>query len=113
MLKVYMNNNALYVLDSEEQLVYEVESYTPCGGELRIVWNLVLVAGKDYINPDVSDEQGWCPANRFVDDLQYKSCSQYIAEESLKELLEDEGFDVLGKIEDLHGSIKDVIIGIN
>lgn len=108
-LNVYMNNNALYVLDEDEQLVYRTESYTPCGGELRIMWNLVLVAGKDYINPDVSDEQGWCPANRFTDGIQFRSCSQYLNSETLEELLKDEGFKILGKYNDLHGSLRDIV----
>lgn len=93
----------LYV-ESENKLIYEVQyKYQLDSVEFCQMYDLVLVGGYDYINPDTSDLQGYVGADRFIDDVQLESVIVYI-DESLKGKLEDEGYWIVKKLPVIHES---------
>ena len=97
-MKVYLENKKFYVVNETEKLVYMVSEYNvhhDCG---YIAINLELVAGWDYVNPDENDVQGWCPADRFVEDVQMEIIPQYFLVEGMKEALEANDYTVLEEI---------------
>ncbi len=94
----YLESNKFYVMNEDEKLVYKVGEYETFSGSIYLQINLELVAGWDYVNPDENDVQGWCPADRFVEDVQYEWVSQYFLKEGMEEALSASGFDVLENI---------------
>lgn len=91
-MKTYMNNLNLYALN-EDKFVYCVESIESYDNHDYFSVELKLVAGWDYL--DDSNSQGWVPADRFIDDVQYDSIVQYFTIESLTEALEEKGYKVV------------------
>lgn len=109
-MKKFLENNALYV-QNDDKLVYKVESFEAYDGWNSLHLNLVLVAGWDYLRPDHSDVQGWCGANWFVEEVQTETVIQYFMEEGMKESLEANGYEVLGKFDELKdASLKALIL---
>lgn len=98
MSRHYLESHKFYVENEEDKLIYKVgsyETYADCN-YLRI--NLELVAGWDYVNPDENDIQGWCPADKFVEDVQTETVIQYFLQEGMKEALEANDYKVLENI---------------
>lgn len=81
---------------SEDKLIYKVESYRQLdSSEIGYVYNLELVAGYDYINPDYSDMQGYVSKENFVEDIHLEQITFYPMSETLTEALEDNGYKVI------------------
>lgn len=97
MARMYLEGKKFYV-KNEEKFIYEVKSFEAYDGYNTLHFNLELVAGWDYINPDMNDIQGYVPADRFVEDLQSETVIQYFMEESLKECMEANDYEVLEKL---------------
>lgn len=97
MARMYLEGKKFYV-KNEENFIYEVKSFEAYDGYNTLHFNLELVAGWDYINPDMNDIQGYVPADRFVEDLQSETVIQYFMEESLKECMEANDYEVLEKL---------------
>lgn len=97
-MKHYLENHKFYVMDEDEKLVYKVGEYETYYDYDALHIHLELVAGWDYVNPDENDEQGWCPAERFVEDIQHETVAQYFLKEGMEEALEDNGYVIMKKI---------------
>lgn len=97
-MKHYLENHKFYVLNEDAKLVYKVGEYETYHDSEGIHIHLELVAGWDYVNPDENDVQGWCPANRFVEDVQWEMVFQYFLVEGMKEALQENGYTILDKI---------------
>ena len=97
-MRHYLESNKFYVTDADEKLVYKVGEYETFSGHDAIHIHLELVAGWDYVNPDYNDVQGWCPADRFVDDVQTEIIAQYFLVEGMKEALEANDYTILKNI---------------
>jgi len=95
-MKAYLESKAIFVQDDDKH-VYKVESMEIYDGYNSLRLNLVLVCGWDYINPDTSDVQGWCKADRFIEDVQDVQEICYIMQESVTECLEANGYEILEK----------------
>lgn len=97
-MKHYLENYKFYVVNEDEKLVYKVGEFETYGNANFITIELELVAGWDYVNPDENDIQGFVPADRFVEDVQFEYINQYLLEEGMKEALEANGYTVLENI---------------
>lgn len=96
-MKHYLENYKFYVVNGKK-LVYKVGEFETYGNANFITIELELVAGWDYVNPDENDIQGFVPADRFVEDVQFEYINQYLLEEGMKEALEANGYTVLENI---------------
>ena len=85
-------NSEIYVRN-EEKLVYRL--YATELHETTMYLHLELVAGWDYINPDLNDVQGWVAADRFTEEVQSEHLVCYILNESIKECLWANDFEVI------------------
>ena len=110
-MKHYLGDRNMILVKNSDNLVYKVNEYETWRDTNYISWTLELVAGWDYIDPDTVTGQGWCPANRFIEDVQEERVSQYFLQESLMSALESEDFTVLNEIE--VNSVKLAIGGYN
>ena len=99
-MKHYLESRKFYVVDEDKKLDYEVGEFETYSNTDYITINLELVAGWDYVNPDYTDVQGWCPADRFVEDVQYEFINQYFLKEGMEEALVENGYTVLEEISD-------------
>ena len=97
-MRHYLENNKFYVINDDEKLVYKVGEFETYSGHEAIHIYLELVAGWDYVNVDYNDIQGWCSADRFVEDIQSDIVAQYFLVEGMKEALEENGYTVLEDI---------------
>ena len=97
-MKHYLESNKFYVVDETEKLVYKVSEYETFSDASYLQINLELVAGWDYVNPDYNDIQGWCPADRFVEDVQWEVATQYFLKEGMEEALQENGYTILKEI---------------
>lgn len=89
----------VYVIN-EEKMIYKISRYRELqSSTLGFTYDLDLVAGYDYINPDENDIQGFVEAKNFTDDVQSDILTVYPLSESLGERLEESGYKVI-KIED-------------
>ena len=102
-MKKYLNEKSLYVIN-DDRLIYKVNEYDVYDGYISLNYNLELVAGYDYINPDENDIQGYVEAINFIEDVQLESVVQYFLEEGLKECLIDNGFEILDKLPKIHST---------
>ncbi|MDX5885024.1 hypothetical protein [Bacillus cereus group sp. BfR-BA-00999] len=90
---------AVHVIN-EEKMIYKISRYRELqSSTLGFTYDLDLVAGYDYINPDENDIQGFVEAKNFTDDVQSDILTVYPLSESLGERLEESGYKVI-KIED-------------
>ena len=92
-MKTYLGSNEMTVV--QDNLKYQVKSFETYDGCSNATINLELIAGWDYINPDMSDVQGWCPPERFTEDVQDEYCVWSFLNESMKECLIDEGYEII------------------
>lgn len=97
-MKHYLENNKFYVVNEDDNMVYKVGEFETYYGHDAIHVYLELVAGWDYVNPDENDVQGWCPADRFVEDVQGAVIAQYFLVEGMQEALQENGFTFLENI---------------
>lgn len=97
-MKHYLENHKFYVIN-DENLVYKVGEFETYGNTDFITFELELVAGLDYVNPDESDIQDWVEADNFVEDVQYDSVNQLFLVEGTKEALEYHGYTILKEID--------------
>lgn len=95
-----MTDMNLYVANDENNMIYEVKlSHTVAKGKNSYsVYNLYLVAGFDYVDPDWSDKQGFVKNDRFIDDAQLETIVHYFVIESLEESLEESGYSIIDKL---------------
>lgn len=85
----------VYVIN-EDNLIYKLTSVEQLGSEsICYSYNMELVAGRDYINPDENNAQGFVGAKRFVEHVQHDNITVLPLEESLGERLKDEGYKVI------------------
>lgn len=87
----------------KEGLIYEVTSKVRVHDQskLSLTYELELVCGYDYINPDYNDIQGWVSPNNFVDEVQDDTILVY-PEESLVDRLKEEGYEIIEKLPEIH-----------
>lgn len=97
-MKHYLENHKFYVIN-EENFVYKVAEFETYGNADFFTFELELVAGLDYVNPDESDIQDWVGAENFADDIQYEYINQLFLVESAKEVLEYHGYTILEEID--------------
>lgn len=95
-MKTYLGSKAIFV-KNDDKLVYKVESMEIYDGYDSLRLNLVLVCGWDYVNPDKNNIQGWCKPDRFIEDVQDVQEICYVMEESIKECLKANGYEILEK----------------
>lgn len=107
-MKHYLESYKFYVVNEEEKLVYKVGEFETYGNTDFITWELELVAGVDYINPDENDVQGYVPADRFTEDVQYEYVNQLFLVEGAKEVLEYHGYTIL-KAEEITPALQKII----
>ena len=93
-MKHFLESYKFYVIN-EEKFVYKVGEFETYGNINFITWELELVAGWDYVNPDYNNVQGFVPANRFVEDIQYEYINQLFLVEGAKDVLEYYGYKIL------------------
>lgn len=98
-MKHYLEDKKFYVINDAENLVYKVGEFETYGNTDYILWELELVAGLDYVNPDESDVQDWVDADNFIEDVQYEYISQYFLAEGAKEALKFYGYTILEEID--------------
>lgn len=107
-MKHYLENHKFYVLNEDAKLVYKVGEFETYYNSPVIQINLELVAGWDYVNPDENDVQGWCSADRFVEDVQFEMVNQYFLLEGMQEALKENDYTILNK-EDISPSLQKII----
>lgn len=95
-MRAYLSDHKLYVKNNDN-LIYVVDSFDCYDNHPYIGVHLRLVAGWDYLNED-SDTQGWCHADRFIEDIQTDYINQYFIVESMKESLEENGYKVMDEL---------------
>lgn len=95
-MRAYLSDHKLYVKNNDN-LIYVVDSFDCYDNHPYIGVRLQLVAGWDYLNED-SDRQGWCHADRFIEDIQTDYINQYFFVESMKESLEENGYKVMDEL---------------
>ena len=97
-MKYFLEGNKFYVINGEN-LVYEVNGFEAYSASTALYIDLELVAGLDYVNPDISDVQDWVGADNFVDDVQFETVAQYFLKEGMEEALEANGYTILKEID--------------
>lgn len=95
-MRAYLSDHKLYVKNNDN-LIYVVDSFNCYDNHPYISVHLQLIAGWDYLNED-SDMQGWCHADRFIEDIQTDYINQYFLVESTKESLEENGYKVMDEL---------------
>lgn len=83
------DNNIIYFPVPENQ----VTSRTYTDDHPYVRWSLYPIAVWDYVDPDMSDAQGWVQELKSLINLDIVSIVQYIKEESLDFLIDDEGYE--------------------
>lgn len=97
-MKYFLENQKFYVINGEN-LVYEVNGFEAYSGSTALYIDLELVAGLDYVNPDVSDVQDWVGADNYIEDVQFETVTQYFLKEGMEEALEANGYTILEEID--------------
>lgn len=95
-MRAYLSDHKLYVKNNDN-LIYVVDSFDCYDNHPYIGVHLQLVAGWGYLNED-SDMQGWCHADRFIEDIQTDYINQYFLVESMKESLGENGYKVMDEL---------------
>lgn len=89
----FLESNSMYV--RKDGFVYRVYGYNACDGDTVLELKLSLVAGWDYLNPDENDDQGWCPASRFTDDVQTDMVIMNFRMQGAEDALRSDGYEIL------------------
>lgn len=81
---------------TEEKMIYRLTDMRIMDSRQHgFIYELELVAGYDYINPDENDIQGFVDAESFTEDVQDEEFTVYPMHESLADRLKEEGFTVI------------------
>lgn len=88
----YLESHKFFVESHNEMfpMVYIVTSYETFANSKYIHIHMELVAGQEN-----SNDCEWLPAERFAEDIQTEFASWYFMEESMKEALEANDFEVM------------------
>ena len=97
-MKYFLEGNKFYVINGEN-LVYKVNGFEAYSASTALYIDLELVAGIDYVDPDVSDVQDWVGADNYIDDVQFETVAQYFLKEGMEEALEANGYTILKEID--------------
>lgn len=86
----------LHVISADKKFIYKVESYRQLdSSEIAFLYNLELVAGYDYINPDENDVQGYVSKENFVENVHLEQMTFYPMSETLEEVLNFNDYTVI------------------
>lgn len=89
-------------LVKKDGLIYEVKVPSViCSTDMSLIYNLALVCGFDYIDPDNNDLQGWVDASRFTSHVQDEDIL-VLFDESLSDRLKEEGFEIIKNLPKIH-----------
>lgn len=94
----------MLLVKSDDSLIYKVEIDSPRALDSKspcLLYDLELMCGYDYIDPDWSDIQGWVSPNMFTDGVQSDNVIVYW-DESLKDRLEEEGYEIIERLPRIH-----------
>jgi hypothetical protein len=91
MIKKTITNFGVKIDDRAYEISYTIEN----NDTSFIYLNLTLVAGIDYIDPDMSDKQGWCKPSNFISEVQTDTIICYIEVESIKNALMDYDYEIV------------------
>lgn len=88
---------------SSDSFIYKIVSHELVNnGTLCYRYNLELIAGYDYIDPDNSDRQGYVTADNFIANVQTDIIIVYPLEQTLTEELKDNGYTVIKQLPVIH-----------
>ena len=90
-----------YVMHIEDKMIYKLEKEMRVDGWLDLT--LELVCGWDYINADENDEQGYVGKEYFVEEAEFEYLSCDIMNESIMQVLNENGLKVIEKLPKIHG----------
>ena len=93
--------NTVYVKHTEDRMIYELHKELRVDGWIDLT--LELVCGWDYIDADWSDEQGYVGKDFFVEEAEYEFLSCDIMNESILQVLTENGLKVIEKLPTIHG----------
>ena len=101
--------NILYV-KNESKMIYKVtigEDYyirrnSNINNSTCFIVDLELVAGVDYISPDINNIQDYVKASRFIEEAQYESFTVYPLDETISQRLEEEGYTTIEELPVIH-----------
>ena len=82
------DNNIIYFPVPDNAIAFRILDNHP-----YVRWSLYPIAIWDYINPDISDAQGWVQEFKSLRNLDSFGIVQYIKEESLDFIIDDEGYE--------------------
>lgn len=97
-MKVYFNSFKKYAYNKEEKLIYKVVRLDTFDDADYAHVFMELVAFWDYKNPDENDIQGWCPADRAIEEVQDETVQCCIFKESIETALEENDYTVLDEL---------------
>lgn len=90
-----------YVMHTEDKMIYKLRKELRADGYLDLT--LELVCGWDYIDADGSDQQGYVGKDFFVEEAEYEYLTCDIMNESIMQVLSDNGLKVIEKLPKIHG----------
>ena len=93
----YLEDKKMFVKNTEN-FVYMINGFQAYDNCEYIRLHLELVSGWDYVNPDENDMQGWCNADRFIEDIQDEYIYQYFLHESMEQCLVENDYVILKNI---------------
>lgn len=95
MIKVPLISNPIYVLN-EDKFIYKIEEFRQLSSiEPCFSYELDLVAGHDYIEPDYSDKQGYVSKEAFTSSVQSDDVTVFPLSETLTDRLKEEGYIII------------------
>lgn len=90
-----------YVMHTEDKMIYKLQKEMRADGWLDLT--LELVCGWDYIDADESDAQGFVGKEYFVEEAEFEYLSCDIMNESIMQVLNENGLKVIEKLPTIHG----------
>lgn len=90
-----------YVMHTEDKMIYKLQTEMRADGWLDLT--LELVCGWDYIDADESDAQGFVGKEYFVEEAEFEYLSCDIMNESIMQVLNENGLKVIEKLPTIHG----------
>lgn len=99
------NGDNLYVITPGGDYIYEcrVQNTVMHGKDSYIVWELLLIAGRNYADDNDTD-MTWVTPDAFVEDVQSDSFSQYFIVEGFEAAAKANSYKVINneKVKNLH-----------
>ena len=97
-MKYFLNENKIYVVNNDS-FIYEINEYTICQYSNSITYELKLVGGYDYVDPDNNDNQRYVTADNFIEEVQYDTITQYfLIDNGIGEAIQDNGYKIIKKL---------------